>query len=302
MKRAGLVLAISLTMLLTLPEYTLAVSVGFELLTHHDNVQLLPQQKDQGGDHLVQTADDDSGGTYNPNGCFSFNFMNPAGVAEPGYAEGIHSMTGELTLQTDLQAGGTVDIVSLAFDGYIAPAKPIAGQRLVRPGDPATSHNMDGMPNSGTYTASAVSNWAFEASFDWYYDTPFADSGSIDMTFDNYQWSGFIIPVSELTTAGMTATTLDDPLGYFGGTSADFESWLLDEVTGRLPRETTYLLFAQGQAHPDWTHSMMGMTTDGIVAETIIAYAVPEPATMMLLAVGLCYARTVNRHRRDCGR
>lgn len=283
---------------LALQGYVPAATVEFHLLTHADNAQLLPQPKAQvgvSGDHLLQTADDITGGTFNPDGCFSFNFTNPVGVQPPdyppGYAEGIHSMVGSVRLEMDLQAGGALDIVSLAFDGYVAPSKPIAHQRLVEAGDPAAdgSHGpVDGVPNNGTYAASAASNWALEASFDWYYDTPFAGPGGIDMTFNNYQWSGFILPASELTGAGMAATTLDDPLGRFGGTAADFESWLLDEVAPRLPQQAAYLLFAQGEAHPDWTHPMMGMTTDGIVGEVIIGYAVPEPTITVFLLVGLC--------------
>ena len=60
----------------------------------------------------------------------------------------------------------------------------------------------------------------------------------------------------------------------------------LDEVAPRLPAEAAYLLFVQGEAHPDWTNPMMGMTTDGIVGETIIGYAVPEPTTVALLLTG----------------
>ena len=263
-----------------------AASIEFELLIHTNNIQLLPQPKGLpgiSGDHLLQTADDITGSTFNPDGCFSFNFMNPVGISEPdyppGYAEGIHSMTGSVKLKIDLQAGGAVEVVSLAFDDYVAPAKPIAHQRLVQAGDPAadgTHGPVDGMPNGGTYAPSAASNWAFEVSFDWYYDTPFAGSNTIDITFDNYRWNGFIIPVSELTIAGMGATTLDDPLGYFGGTSEDFESWLLNEVAPRLPQEATYLLFAQGEAHPAWRNPMMGMQLESIVGETIIGYVVPQ--------------------------
>ena len=285
MRRMNLALIISLTVLV-LPAYLPAASIEFQLLRHTDNVQLLPQPKGQigvSGDHLLQTADDIAGSTFNPDGCFSFNFTNPVGISEPdyppGYAEGIHSMSGSLTLDIDLQNGGSLSIASLAFDGYVAPSKPTAHQRLVGLGDPATdgTHGpVDGWLNSGTYVPSAALNWAFEASFDWYYDTPFAGAGGIDMTFNNYQWSGFIIPISELTTAGMDATTLDEKLGYFGGTTADFESWLLTEVAPRLPHEATYLLFVQGEAHPDWTDPEMGMTTDGIVAETIIGYALPQ--------------------------
>ncbi len=128
----------------------------------------------------------------------------------------------------------------------------------------------------GSIIASADANWALQVIFDWYYDTPFAQMGTIDITFDNYQWSGFTIPVSELTTAGMGATILDDPLGYFGGSSADFESWLLSEVAPRLPEEATYLLFVQGEAHPAWRNPSMGVQLEGIVGETIIAYAVPQ--------------------------
>ncbi|MBA7618995.1 hypothetical protein ES703_26327 [subsurface metagenome] len=284
MKTTNIVLIILLSML---PVADVAAgSVEFELLMHTDNIQLLPQPKGRvstSGDHLLQTVDDVTGSTFNPDGCFSFNFMNPVGEHEPnyppGYAEGIHSMSGLIVFDIDLQKGGLFSIESLAFNGYVAPEKPIAHQRLVEAGDPATdgTHGpIDGLINSGTYVASAASNWALEASFDWYYDTPFAGPGGIDMTFNNYQWSGFIILVSELTTAGMGVATLDDSLDYFGGTSADFESWLLGEVAPRLPQEATYLLFMQGEAHPDWTNPKMGMTTDGIVGETMIAYAVPQ--------------------------
>ena len=290
-------------LLVTLPVLALgaclpAAVVDFHLLTHVDNAQWLPQPKAQvgvSGDHLPRTPDDVTGGTFNPDGCFSFNFTNPVGVMPPdyppGYAEGIHSMTGCVRLEIDLQAGGALEIVSLAFDGYAAPSKPTAHQRLVETGDPAAdgSHGaLDGMPNNGTYAASAASNWALQASFDWYYDTPFAGAGGIDMTFSDYSWNGFILPVSELTGAGLAATTLDDPLGRFSGTASDFESWLLGQVAPRLPQEAAYLLFAQGEAHPEWTDPMMGMTTDGLVAEVIIAYAVPEPAAAALLVAGVC--------------
>ncbi len=284
MKTINLVPIILLTMLLVAD--VPAASVEFELVVHPNNVHLLPQPKGDpcvSGDHLLQTADDITGSTFNPDGCFSFNFMNPVGISEPdyppGYAEGIHSMTGSVTLEMDLYAGGMVEIISLAFGGYVARGKPVAQQWLVQSGDPAADGNhgsVDGIPNDGVYAASAAANWAFGISFDWYYDTPFAGSGGIDMTFNDYQWSGFIIPVSELTTTGMAMTTLNDPLGYFAGTSEEFESWLLEEVTPVLPQDAAYLLFAQGEAHPAWTNPLMAMTTDGIVGETIIGYAVQQ--------------------------
>jgi hypothetical protein len=259
-----------------------AGAMTFELVAHPNNAQLLPQPKGipgVSGDHLLQTADDITGGTFNPDGCFSFNFMNPVGISEPdyppGYVESIHSMSGLIVLDIDLLNGGSVSVGSLTFNGYIAPSKSSV-QRLVQVGDPATGYNTDGMPNAGTYIASADANWCFEVRFDWYYDTPFKGLGGIDMTFDNYRWSGFIVPVGELTATGMGATTLDDHLGYFGGTSADFESWLLSEVAPRLPEEATYLLFAQAEAHPSWANPEMGMQPAGIVGETIIGYALPQ--------------------------
>ena len=275
-----------------------AGTVSFDLVTHSANVGFLPQPKEDGGDHLLQTPDDRTGDTYNPDGCWSFNFMNPAGIATPpGYAEGIHSMSGSLSLDVDLVAGGAVGIQTLHFEGYVAAGKPIAHQRLVNPGDPATDGKhgpVNGSPNNGTYAASALSNWALTATFDWYYDTPFAGAGTIDMTFNDYAWTGFIIPASELTPAGMDATVLDDPLGYFGGDSEDFEAWLLAEVVPLLPGDATHLLFAQGEAHPDWTNPKMGMTTEGIVGTTIIA-TVPEPSSLLLLACGAILASRTRR-------
>jgi len=292
---------------LTLP--AMAASVQVELLTHTDNKYLLPQTKaivGVSGDHLLHTSDDITGSSFNPSGCASFNLMNPVGEMlpdyPPGYAEGIHSMTGSMTIDVDLGSSGTtgVDVQSLAFDGYVALGKQIAHQHLVQSGDPAadgTHGPVYGTPNSGTYAGSATSNWAFQMTMDWYYDTQFAGPNTIDMTFNDYQWNGFIIPVTELTAIGMAATTLDDPLGYFGGTSEDFEQWILDEVAGQLPTEAGYLFFAQGEAHPIWTHPMMGMTTDGIIAETIVGYVVPEPTSFSLVILALS-SLAVRRSRR----
>ena len=269
----------SILLVLVLSVFVQAASVEFELLTHTDNIQWLPQPKGEvgiSGDHLILTEDDIFANIFNPDGCFSFNFMNPVGIQEPdyppGYAEGIHSMTGSITLNIDCN---TVAITSLAFEGDIL-SWTTAYQWLVQPGDPATNYNADGMPNSGTYEASADANWAFHISFDWYYDTPYEGPGTIDMTFDNYKWSGFVIPVSRLNPVGMAETMLDDPLGYFGGRSEDFEFWLLDEVVPRLPQDITCLFFAQGEAHPSWRNPMMGMTMDGIFGETIIGYTITE--------------------------
>ena len=297
------------TMLLAagLSTSTFAETVTFSLVTHGDNIGLLPQKKGiagQSGDHLLRTPDDISTSTWNPNGCFTFNFMNPYGIWPPdypnGYVEGIHSMEGAIGLDMDLLAGGPVGIRSLYLHGQAKPAASgdkYAYQYLAVSGEPVTNGgygSIDGIGNSGSYSASAGSNWAFSANIDWYYDTPCL--GAIDMTFNDFQWNGFIIPKSELTASGMAVVTLDDPLGFFGGTSQDFESWLLGEVAPRLPSAARYLLFAQGQAKPDWNNSNMGSwdPDEGIFGETIIAYAVPEPTTIILLLTGLC-ARFLRR-------
>jgi len=261
--------------------------ITFTLLTHGDNCRWLPQSKGLtgvSGDHLLRTADDITDPTFNPGGCFSFNFMNPAGVAEPdyppGYTEGIHSLTGSIELALNLVSGGAVTVNSMVFDGHVSPGKPTAKQRLVKPDDPAAGAGygpIDGLPNNGAYAASPNANWAFSITVDWYYDTPYAGAGTIDMTFDNYTIAGFIIPVRALNQAGLNRVALSDPLGYFGGTSADFEAWLLAEVAPRLPSEATYLLFAQAEHHPTWTNPDMGMTAEGIAASTIIAYATVAP-------------------------
>jgi len=67
--------------------------------------------------------------------------MNPVGVQDPcyppGYVEGIHSMTGSVTLTIDCN---TVEVTSLAFSGDIL-SWATAYQWLVQPGDPATGYN-----------------------------------------------------------------------------------------------------------------------------------------------------------------
>ena len=122
------------------------------------------------------------------------------------------------------------------------------------------------------------------------------------MTFNDYTWTGFLIPVAYLTPAGMAGVALDDPLGYFGGTSADFESWLLSEVAPRLPGDARYLLFAQGEAKPVWNNPAMGGwdPAEGILTETIITYTtVPEPTTLLLTAAGAGAAALWRQRKRS---
>jgi len=269
-----------------------AAGVHFSLLTHSDNVRWLAQNTNSTGDHLVQTTDDFEASTLYPDGSFSFNFMDRDGTGG-GYATGVHPLTGTLEIDVDLASGGNLTLESLHFDGWAYAAA--TDQYLVKPGDPATGaaygNCVDGSPNTGSWAASASSNWAFDATFDWYYDVPYEGPG-IDMIFDDYAWEGFLIPVGELTSAGMAATVLEDPLGYYG---SDFETWLLDEVAPRLPGDAKYLLFVQEEAVVTW--SQTSLETDiGIVGETILAYATaPEPATVVMLLAGAVYCIAARR-------
>jgi len=264
--------------------------VPFTLLTHPDNVHYLAQPTNSYGDHLVQTDDDFYAGTLYPDGSFSFNFMDRDGTGG-GYATGVHPLTGTLELDIDLHSGGAFTVDSLHFDGY---AYANSTDQYLATGDECDC--VDGLPNSGSYSASADSDWAFTATIDWYYDVPYGGPGTIDMVFDDYGWAGFLIPVSELTAAGMAATSLDDPLGYY---AEDFESWLWTEVASRLPVDAKYLLFVQGEAVVTWSQTPLE-TGVGIAGETIMAYTtVPEPASIVIFALGLCGIRLRTMRRRS---
>lgn len=271
--------------------------VEFTLLTHADNAHYIAQPTDSTGDHLIQTGDDCHASSLYSDGSFSFNFMDKD-AAGGGSANGVHPLTGTLEMDVDLASGGAVTIESLQFDGK-AYAQA-TNQHLVKPGDPATGPNygncVDGSPNNGSYEASAASNWQFSATIDWYYDVPYKGLG-IDMIFDDYPWTGFLIPVGELTTEGMADTILDDPLGFYSGTSEDFEDWLLEQVKHhRLPGDAEYLLFAQGEGVVTWCQTPSFESGTGIARETIIGYTtVPEPATLLLVAVGLGVAAVARR-------
>lgn len=268
--------------------------VEFTLLTHDDNEEWLPQPTDSTGDHLIQTGDDCYVSGLYRDGSFSFNFMDKD-AAGGGSANGVHPLTGTLEMDVDLASGGPITVESLQFDGKAYASA--TSQHLVKPGDAATGPQygncVNGSPNNGSYDASAASNWRFSATIDWYYDVPFAGPNTIDLIFDDYPWTGFLIPVTELTPSGLAGTAVEDWLGYYTG---DFESWLLEEVEPRLPGDAEYLLFAQGEGVVAWSQTPSFESGIGIARETIIGYtAAPEPATLFLAGLGLGVAAVARR-------
>ncbi len=270
------------------------VTVDFDLLTWDDDdaTEELPSAVDvrpglpSGCDWLIFTHDDvEENPGWNPLGAVSHNFPDVMGTNGSGYTM-CPSLSGNpaITMEFSCAAPGSWSI-EITDQLYIGQASPIArmNQLLVTLGSPATTNGMyqvDGLPNSGTWSASASSDWSISYEIDFYLaagvddpDPLNPDPTDIDSTYDNGLQQGYLIPVTELTSNGMAAVELDDPTGFFGGTSADFESYVLTEIAPRLPEEATYLLFAQRKKiHPVYAEAGMPITTDSGVGNTTIAY------------------------------
>jgi hypothetical protein len=229
------------------------------------------------GDWLVFTADDAFlAAGNNPAGAVSHTLVDITGAGGPGYNLA-PSLSGTLTLQLE-SAGGSnwsATVSALAYTGQ-ANAVQAMNQFLVTPGSPATTNsgfNVDGMSNSGQWTASAAGNWAIQYSLDFYLATS-ADGdpspADIDATFNDATQTGFLIPVSQLTTNGLAAVSLDDPLGFHTG---DFEQYLREQIAPRLPANATYLLITQmGKSHPGYAELGLPITTNSLLGNTTIAY------------------------------
>jgi hypothetical protein len=92
-----------------------------------------------------------------------------------------------------------------------------------------------------------------------------------DAAFNDKLQTGHLIPVEQLTPAGLAGLTLDDPTGFHGG---DFKQYLLDEIKPRLPGDATYLLVTQmAKTHPDYAELGLPITTGGFIGNTTIAYS-----------------------------
>lgn len=252
------------------------------------------------GDWLVGTDDDQSNSSiFNPQGAVSHNLADILGT--PG--SGFHvapSLTGSLTLQFTSSTPGHWDVsaTDLAYNGVAAPGMTM-NQYLIAPGSAATQtpkYLVDGLGNNGTWQGQAAANWAIQYDLDFYFSV---GGMGISATFNDKSLRGYLIPVSQLTAAGMAAVNLDDPTGYFSG---DFESYLLNVVAPMLPGEATYVLVTQmDKTHPDFAQSGLPITTNSLIGNTTIAYTtavVPEPTTAVMFAlIGLASRGASRRHR-----
>lgn len=229
------------------------------------------------GDWLVCTGDDDLlAAANNPAGALSHNLVDITGAGGPGFNLA-PSLTGTLTLNLE-PAGGSnwaSAITALAYTGQ-ANAMQAMNQFLVTAGSPATTNlalHVDGAGNSGQWIASPAGNWAAQHTLDFYFATSADGDPSptdIDATFNDQLQSGFLIPVNQLTTNGLAAVNLDDPLGFHAG---DFEQYLLEQIKPRLPADATYLLITQmGKTHPGYAELGLPITTGSLVGNTTIAY------------------------------
>ena len=229
------------------------------------------------GDWLVFTADDALlAAGNNPAGAVSHNLVDITGAGGPGFNLA-PSLSGSLTLNLESTGGSnwTATVSALAYTGQ-ANAMQAMNQFLVAPGSFAAMNaacNVDGAGNTGQWTASAANNWAIQYALDFYFATSAdGDPGptDIDATFNDKPQTGFLIPVNQLTTNGLAAVVLDDPLGFHTG---DLEQYLVEEIKSRLPGDATYLLVTQmGKTHPGYAELGLPITTNSLIGNTTIAY------------------------------
>lgn len=243
------------------------------------------------GDWLTGTPDDEIlPASHNPHGALSHNLADLAGVGGAGFNLA-PSLTGDLVFQFT-KAGSSAWDLSVKDLAYTGQASPIMtmNQFLVTPGSPAAqdpTFNVDGLGNSGTWHDSAAGNWAISYELDFYFDTS-ASPNPINATFNNALQTGYLIPVEELTPAGLSGLALADPAGFFAGELADY---LLNVVLPLLPSEATFLLFTQmTKTQPVFTEPGLPITTASLIGNTTVAYTtsvIPEPTSLALLALGV---------------
>jgi hypothetical protein len=257
----------------------------------------------------VFTGDDQSpAASYNPQGALSHNLVELSGSASGSTFNMAPSLAGTLSLRLDPDGPGlwNIDVAAQAYSGQAMPGISM-NQFLVAAGSPAAqepTYKVDGAGNSGTWNADASSNWAIQYSLDFYLAANIdgdPSSDDVDAAFNNTSQKGYLLPVSQLTAAGLAGLSLDNANGFYAG---DLQSYLLDQIAPRLPDDATYLLLTQmDKVHPDYAESGLPITTASLLGNLTIAYTtdvVPEPASALMLA-GLG-AWMMGRRRRRGGR
>lgn len=268
------------------------VTANFQLLTHSSaaGVGASPNWLVFGGTN--QPA------AYNPDGAFSFNYVDPAGALGPLGFGMAPALTGNLGLQ--FQSVGTnlwdVSLSSLSFAGKAGPS--LAMNQFL--------NGTNGTP--GTWDLSGAAGWVIQYNSNFYLATN-ADGdpnpADKDAIFTQVKQTGYLLPVSALK-AGM------DELAFSpdGMTDTNFslKSYLLQEIQPKLPTNATYLLLTwMDKTHPTWTDSGLPITTNSAVGNMTIAYSmetIPEPSSMALLALstgagGVFYILRRRRHRAE---
>lgn len=251
-----------------------AVTADFQLLT-----SIGAQGVTASTNWLVFGTDPAAAG-FNPSGTYSYNFADPSGTAGPlGFAMA-PALTGTLTLQFQASGGNLWDVsaTGLSYAGQAGPL--ISMNQFLEP-----SGGID-----GTWTSSEAAKWAIQYNLDFYFATNIdgdPSPGDKDVIFTNAAQTGYLLPYSELKAGLMDLPFTPDGVNI---TDPNFTSYLLTQIQPQLPTNTTYLLVTwMDRIHPDWTDPMLPVTTNSLIGNMTIAYttsAIPEPSSMLLLALG----------------
>lgn len=314
-------LAIFLTVLTGAVPLNAAVIADFQLLTWGDSQASteLPSavgRKPSAGypatsDWLIFTPDDQApGASYNPQGALSHSLADIPGMGGSSFNLA-PSLTGAISMEFATSGSGAwdVSVTGLSYSGQATPVM-FMNQFLVTPGSGAAqsgSYGVDGLGNSGTWSAGTAGAWTIEYDLDFYLATN-ADGdpvpADVDAGFNDKVQQGYLLPVSLLTTEGLSSLFLNDSAGMYSG---DFATYLLDEIAPRLPGDATYLLVTQmSKVNPDYSEVGLPITTNTLLGNTTIAYttgAIPEPSTFAMLAsaVGLLWLSFRGRIRSGQG-
>ena len=310
-----------------LAQVVLAETVAFQLLTWNDSndtsvycsaVGLKPSVNDsRSNDWLLFTDDDhEFEALYNPIGAISHNFADISGSVGSGF-NNFPSLTGNLHMVFTSTGPETWDVTisNLFYYGKAQPApQATMNQFLVTPGSFATTnpaYNVDGLGNCGTWCDTPASNWAISYQIDFFFDAAMDSyppkGDDVDSAYNDKMQTGYLIPVDQLTTAGLVAVALDDPAGFY---TNDFEQYLLDEIVPRLPEDAVYLLFTQMlKTHPNYTDPAYAITTNSFIGNTTLAYTtqeiIPEPTTALwgcaclAIAALITHGALINRNKEN---